>query len=92
MSTDICRPSAASVGLTYQGLNVLNAIYETAEDCTQKNICAQTHLPKQSVNVIIRSFLDQGYAELKEQSRDRRNKIIRFTASGQDFATRSGKI
>lgn len=80
---------AKSVGLTYIGLSVLNAIYETADNCTQKIICELTHLPKQSVNVIIRSFLELGYLEMKELSADRRNKAILLTASGRAYADKT---
>lgn len=79
---------AESVGLTYMGLLVLEMIFNTPENCTQKFICEQLRLPKQSVNVIIRSFLDKGYVEMKEIDSDRRNKAIRFTQTGREFAGR----
>lgn len=77
---------ARSVGLTYLGLSVLNAIYEAPENCTQKDICERTNLPKQSVNVAIRAMWEQGYVEMKELSSDRRNKAIRLTVSGRAYA------
>lgn len=79
---------AESIGLTYMGLLVLEIIYNTPENCTQKFICQQLRLPKQSVNIIIKSFLDKGYIEMKEIDSDRRNKAIRFTPTGQAFAGR----
>ncbi|ULQ60437.1 MarR family transcriptional regulator [Brucepastera parasyntrophica] len=80
---------AKSLGLTYIGLSVLNAIYGMPENCTQKAICERTHLPKQSVNGIIRSLWEQGYVKMKETDSDRRNKIIRFSKSGRDYADRT---
>ncbi len=79
---------AESVGLTYTGLLVLEMIYNAQEDCTQKFICQQLRLPKQSVNIIIKSFLDKGYVEMKEIDSDRRNKAIKFTQTGREFACR----
>lgn len=79
---------AKTVGLTYQGLNVLNVLYETPDNCTQKLISERIHLPKQSVNVIIRSLWEQGYIEMKELDSDRRNKTIRLSASGREYADR----
>lgn len=76
---------AKSVGLTYPGLAVLRIIYETPENCTQKFICEQTLYPKQSVNLIIRSFWKQGYIEMKEIDSDRRNKAIKLSESGLQF-------
>lgn len=77
---------AKSFGLTPIGLAVLEAIYEIPEICTQKKICEYTHLPKQSVNVAIRSFLEKGYIEMKEIETDRRNKQIILSKIGQDYA------
>lgn len=83
---------AKSIGLTYLGLNVLNVIYETGT-CMQKTICEKTRLPKQSVNVIIRSLWKQGYIEMKELDTDRRNKEIRLSESGKKYAEQTiGKL
>lgn len=79
---------AKSVGLTYLSLGVLTMLYETPKGCTQKAICEKTHLPKQSVNVIIRSFWEKGYVEMREQDSDRRNKTILLSASGKKYAKR----
>lgn len=77
---------AKLAGLTYFSFLVLNAIYEAPGGCTQKILCEKTHLPKQSVNVIIHSFWEKGYVEMKEQDSDRRNKTIQFSASGREYA------
>lgn len=76
---------AKSVGLTYLGLVILDTIYNMPNNCTQKAICEKTDLPKQSVNAIIRSFLNEGYIELKEIDTDRRNKEIRLSKSGKEY-------
>ncbi|MDL2248904.1 MarR family winged helix-turn-helix transcriptional regulator [Tyzzerella sp. OttesenSCG-928-J15] len=79
---------AKSLGMTYMSLVVLEVIYNTPENesCTQKTICEQTHLPKQSVNGFIKTFWEQGYVEMTEHPNDRRNKEIKLSESGKIFA------
>lgn len=79
---------AKSVGLTFIGLSVLHVIYEQDGTFTQKIISERTGLPKQSVNVIIRSFWEQGYVEMRELDTDRRNKAIWLSQSGREYAER----
>lgn len=76
---------AKSVGHTYTSLSVLECIYEQ-NPCTQKTICEELHISKQTINVIIRGLLEQGHVDLKEFSNDRRNKHITLTASGKAYA------
>lgn len=77
---------ANAVGLSYTGLEVLEAIYENPENCTQKLICEETFLPKQSVNLVIKALREKGYVEMKEQDEDRRNKVICLNDSGLAYA------
>lgn len=79
---------AKSVGLTSLGLLILDTIYAMPENCTQKELCEKTNLPKQTVNVIIKSLWKQGYIELKEIDTDRRNKSIQLSASGREYGDR----
>ncbi|MDR0325970.1 MAG: MarR family winged helix-turn-helix transcriptional regulator [Oscillospiraceae bacterium] len=79
---------AKSEGLTYLGFLVLDILLTTPNNCTQKYICEQLLLPKQTVNAIIKTFWEQGYVEMKEIDADRRNKAIRLSASGQKYAER----
>ena len=77
---------AKSCGLTYACLKVLAIILETKE-CTQKTITQYTYLPKQTVNAIIKSLIKQNMlAPLIESEKDKRNKVIKFTKEGKDFA------
>lgn len=72
-------------GLTYMSLYILETIYEQSI-CTQKIISEITLYPKQTVNMVIRSFLQKGWVELKQDESDRRNKYIQLTESGEAFA------
>ena len=65
---------ARSKGLTYLSLMVLEEIYELGDGCTQKQIADDTHYPKQSVNLVVKAFLEDGVVELKELPENRKNK------------------
>lgn len=77
---------AKSVDLTYMSLTVLEILYAAPQGCTQKRICALSHYTKQSVNMMIKSFLEEGYVELKELPDDRRNKGVRLSPKGLSYA------
>ncbi len=72
-------------GLTHMSLLVLEAICDN-EGCTQMKICEETNYPKQTVNMIVKSFVSKGWVVLEERSDDRRNKQVRLTESGAAFA------
>jgi DNA-binding MarR family transcriptional regulator len=75
---------AKSVGLSYTNLYALSII-ATQENCTQKTICQQTMMPKQTVHAIITGFWKQGLVQLQELPTDRRNKLIMLTEAGKDY-------
>lgn len=72
-------------GLTYMSLYILETIYEK-NGCTQKQIAEITLYPKQTVHMVIRSFIEKGWVVLEQTQQDRRNKHVRLTESGELFA------
>ncbi len=76
---------ARSKGLTYLSLVVLEEIYEIGGGCTQKQISEDTHYPKQSINLVIKSFLQEELVELKENPQNRKNKHIKLTVKGKQL-------
>ncbi len=76
---------ARKSGVSYNSLYILNAIMYT-ENCTQKQICEKTLLPKQTVNNVITAFFKSGYIELREFSENRRIKTIHLTEKGRAYA------
>lgn len=76
---------AKSVGLNFTSLSILSALYET-ENCTQKMLCEQCFLPKQTVNTAVTAFYKKGWIQMQELPEDRRNKTIHFTPKGQQEA------
>lgn len=83
---DIYEQYAKSVGLSFTSYSILEAIYYTPENCTQTLIAQKTYTPKQSVNSVITDFWKKGYIELNESPTDRRNKTIKMTDAGMDYA------
>ncbi len=73
-------------GLTYMSITTLEYIFNHPEGCTQKEIVEETFFPKQSVSLIIKGFVKQGYVMLMELEHDRRNKQVMLTATGKQFA------
>lgn len=76
---------ARKSGISYNSLYILNAILYT-ENCTQKQICEKTLLPKQTANNVITSFFKSGYIELREFPENRRVKTIHLTEKGMQYA------
>lgn len=82
----IMNEYAQVAGLTSMGLTVLGIIYGIPQGCTQKQICERSHYNKQTVNMIIKSLWEQGYVELTEMKEDRRNKQVKLSADGKEYA------
>ncbi|MBM6686334.1 MarR family transcriptional regulator [Faecalicatena contorta] len=77
-------------GLTYNSLTVLIAVAGSAPaSCTQKTICQDWALPKQTVNTILKDFAKKGLLELVPVEEDRRSKAIRLTEEGRGFCERT---
>lgn len=76
-------------GLTAKELFVLDIVWFAPDGCLQSDICERLSATKQTVSAIIKKFWKQGYISLTESETDRRNKIVRFTEAGIEYA---GKI
>ncbi len=74
---------AKSKGMTYVSLSILEEIFELGDGCTQKQISEETHYPKQMINPVVKSFLEDGLIKLREIPSDRRNKEILLTEKGR---------
>lgn len=73
---------AKAHGLTYLSMLVLDEIYTLGDGCTQKEISEHTHYPKQSINLIVKGFLEAGLVSLRELPENRKNKGIYLTEAG----------
>ena len=78
---------ARSWGMTYSSLALLQLIWER-QPCTQKELCALTMLPKQTINTIVLSFYKQGFLEMLELPEDRRHKSLLLSSKGKELTDR----
>ena len=76
---------ARSQGLNYISLTVLEELYELGDGCTQKQVSEDTHYPKQSINLVIKAFLNDGLLVLRELPENRKNKGITLTEKGRQL-------
>lgn len=75
---------AKSVNIPYTTLYILDQITQMP-DCTQKDICEKTLLPRQTVNSVITGLYKQDLIELREVPEDRRVKSLSLTEKGQEY-------
>lgn len=72
-------------GISYTTLYVLHTISQF-ENCTQKKICENSLLPKQTVNNIVKNLLNKNYIKLSVSPVNHREKVINFTEDGKKYA------
>ena len=77
---------AKKFGLTANELFVLDIVWFAEDGCTQKEISERLSANKQTVAAIIGRFVQKGFLTLQEDEGDRRNKRIRFTEQGKEYA------
>lgn len=77
---------AKSHGISVSCLLTLSAIDDGDGECTQKNISQRWLIPKQTVNMILKDFEKQDFVQLLPMPGDKRNKRIKFTAAGREYA------
>lgn len=77
---------AKQYGISYNCLLVLYSLWEDRDNCTQKEICSQWVLPKQTVNTILKELQKKGMIEFEVMEKDHRNKSIHLTDEGICFA------
>lgn len=77
---------AKQYNLTTNELFVLDILWFSSEGCTQKEICERLSANKQTIAAITNRFMQKGYIVFEEVAEDRRNKRIRFTERGKEYA------
>ena len=73
-------------GMLMKTLLVANVLfyddYYQKGGMTQAEICRRTFQSKQTVNLIVKNLLAEGYITVSEAPGDKRNKIVRMTKAG----------
>lgn len=77
---------AKAHGLSVNSLLVLCAIHDGGDDCTQKKISQRWLIPKQTINMVFKDFERRGFVKMFPLPEDKRNKVIRFTKTGKEYA------
>lgn len=85
-STQLYEKWAKQRGITYNTVLALCTLINNQEQCTQKMICDQWGLPKQTVNTILKDFEKKGYVTFAYLPSDKRNKLISLTEEGKKYA------
>jgi DNA-binding MarR family transcriptional regulator len=78
-------------GVSPYTLFVLSALTDCArmdlkEGCTQKQICEEWFLPKQTVNSILKGLEQKGYLKSTASVKDGRRKLLFLTPQGEAYA------
>ena len=72
-------------GMLMKTLLVVNVLFYAKEGMTQKEICQRTFHSKQTVNLIMKNLLADGYVTAAEMPVEKRNKIVRMTDAGRAY-------
>lgn len=73
-------------GLSDCAFWLMYSLYETNGQCTQKEICGQWTMSKQTVNSALKGLEKNGYIVLTSSDTDKRSKHIELTDKGIQFA------
>lgn len=73
-------------GLTMQAFLVVNALYYAPEGLAQARICEMTLNSRQTVSLVTKRLVAQGYAQTASDPNDRRASIVRLTDAGRAWA------
>lgn len=77
---------AKAHGMTYTELMVLYALWETKQPITQRDLCQEQHLPKQTVNSVLHALAKRQLVVFRESALDHRRKEILLTQAGKALA------
>ena len=74
-------------GVPYNVFAVLYMLAGSAEgQCTQKSICDEWMIPKQTMHNVCKQLQSNGWIEFAASPRDGREKLIRLTQAGEQVA------
>ena len=72
-------------GIMMNTFLVLNVLFYAKEGLTQRDICDKTFQSKQTVNLIIKHLLEDGYVTVTEVPENKRTKIVQMTEAGHSY-------
>ncbi len=72
-------------GMLMKTLLVVNVLFYAKCGMTQTDICQRTFQSKQTVNLIIKNLLSEGYVTVTEMPQNKRNKMVEMTEAGRVY-------
>lgn len=72
-------------GMLMKTLLVVNVLFYAPDGLTQRDICGKTFQSKQSVNLVVKNLLADGYVTVTEIPENKRTKVVRMTESGRAY-------
>lgn len=76
---------AKSHGMLMKTLLVVNVLFYAKGGMTQREICQRTFQSKQTVNVIMKNLLADGYVTVTQVPENKRNKMVEMTEAGRAY-------
>lgn len=73
-------------GLSMKAFLVVNALFYAPDGLTQARICEMTLNSRQTVSLVAKRLVAQGYAETEANPDDKRNSVVRLTEAGRAWA------
>lgn len=73
-------------GLSDSSFWVLYELYENKEGCTQKDLCDDWALNKQTINSAVKGLIKDGYVVLEDSEDSKKTKMLRLTEEGRNIA------
>ncbi|MEA5015285.1 MAG: MarR family transcriptional regulator [Candidatus Limiplasma sp.] len=77
---------ARKSGLSDCAFWLMYSIREADGDITQKDLCSQWIMSKQTVNSALQNLVKSGYIALTSSQTDKRSKYVSLTGKGAEFA------
>lgn len=74
---------AKCVGMSDASFRLMYSLFEHDYPCTQKDLCKAWFYAPQTINSALKSLESKGYIELESSEKNRKNKLVRFTPSGE---------
>ncbi|SUT93671.1 MarR family winged helix-turn-helix transcriptional regulator [Actinobacillus lignieresii] len=79
---DIYVQWAKKNGLPENEYFVLYSVYHN-EQCSQKTICEEWCLPKQTISFVCKQLIERGWLATEANPNDKRGKLLRLTEQGK---------
>lgn len=88
---EVYHKIATYYNLSDSSLWILYVLYQKKEGCTQKELCTDWYMSKQTINSSIKYLQNEGYILLNYEENNKKFKRIVMTEKGLELANRTVK-